>query len=827
MVKRYILGLFVLLLWASAWAVPAKRVRKTITLADGSRKEVVLVGDENVHFYLDSLNNAYTCDETGTFHSADLPTLESRWEERLAERNKHRLERAEARGMNVSPLSQREAGVRRRATWGAETNPVSGDKRGLVILVNFPDRELNDAHGPSYYEGYFNEVGFRRDGNHGSVHDYFYECSYGQFNLTFDIFGPVTVSKSYTYYGKNDSMGDDLYPAELLSEACRLANTQGVDFRQYDWDSDGEVDQVFVVYAGYGENNGAASNSIWPHECTLSEEAKYGDGEGPVWLDGVKIDTYALSCELDGRSGTTPVGIGTACHEFSHCMCLPDFYSPDGKYYGMDAWDLMDFGNYSGDNRGTSPVAYTSYERMYCGWLTPTVLSEPCFVTDMKSLYEAPEAYIIYNDANHKEYYMLENRQGEGFLASSPAKGMLVLHVYFDGELWAKNRVNTNATQHMTIIPADGKLTYMSGYADTWPGVTGNTALTDDTYPAATLYLHNTDGRKMMGKPIEHIQETGGRISFTFDGGMVLDTPLATNATGVRDDGFTARWDGVEKAEGYRVRLMAEDLEPLPYSLDDMTLIAEDFAQFNNGTDAHGSSDISSRLDDYTSRPGWKGDYLYTTPEDAVELGNVAMTGFLYTPKMTVESDIVTLVFTAHSTDYQDTRLQLILGEDYEGRVIEEVITETKPTRYVFTVKVKNKQLWWGLSSYMRCRVSDMRAYDAELTEEEINEDFTTLQRTQTSEVETAGTSYAFTNLSNLRRYSYSVCAVRDIVQSQWSNTINVHLPTEEETVLRDVNVNDKVNHYYTLDGRRIPALQRGVNIVRTLDGKVRKIVIP
>lgn len=39
----------------------------------------------------------------------------------------------------------------------------------------------------------------------------------------------------------------------MVAEACLWAHEQGFDFSKYDWDGDGEVDQVFVLYAGHGE----------------------------------------------------------------------------------------------------------------------------------------------------------------------------------------------------------------------------------------------------------------------------------------------------------------------------------------------------------------------------------------------------------------------------------------------------------------------------------------------------------------------------------------------------------------------------------------------
>lgn len=75
-------------------------------------------------------------------------------------------------------------------------------------------------------------------------------------------------------------------------------------------------------------------------------------------LDGVKINSYACSAEL---SNTGIDGIGTICHEFSHCLGYPDLYDTDYTgNFGMSSFDLMDYGGYNGD--GFCPAGYTAYE---------------------------------------------------------------------------------------------------------------------------------------------------------------------------------------------------------------------------------------------------------------------------------------------------------------------------------------------------------------------------------------------------------------------------------------------------------------------------------
>ena len=507
--KKILMGLMALTVSAAVMAVPAKRVKRTLTLADGSKVETVMMGDEFLHYFQDEMGNRYTDAQDGTFRPLSDATL-AEGNMRRAKANANRLSRA----------------AKRKATWGAQSNHVSGTKRGIVILVNFKDKLLK--HSRQEFDNYFNQVGYSNYGMNGSVHDYFYASSYGQLDLEFDVVGPYTVSNTMSYYGKNDANGEDMRPATMVSEAIRMAAADGVDYSQYDWDNDGEVDQVFVIYAGYGESQSYIDNTIWPHEYELSSAQYYGDGDGPIYLNGKTIDTYATSCELRGASGSLIDGIGTACHEFSHCMAIPDFYDSSGSSsnFGMDCWDLMDYGCYNGaTGRGESPWTYTSYERMYCGWLTPVVLSEGCNITDMQPLNTKPEAYIIYNEANHNEYYLLENRQLTGFDQYGYGHGMIVIHVDFDRNTWAMNTVNNTSTrQRMTIIAADNSLksssmgsSYVAG--DPFPGTKNKHELTNTSYPSAKLYNKNTDGSMLMNKPITDIQERNGLISFVFNGG--------------------------------------------------------------------------------------------------------------------------------------------------------------------------------------------------------------------------------------------------------------------------------------------------------------------
>ncbi len=469
-------------------AVVAKHgVVKTITLKDGTTVEATLTGDENVHYYR-TADGRCLQKVGGVYEYVSGDSLQGLWKQRLQAKNEVRGERA----------------VR------AQSTAYKGSKKGLVILVNFADLAFETEH--EEWEKYFNQEGYHTAGMMGSVHDYFYEQSYGAFDLTFDVLGPVTVSYDCEYYG----VDEDNVPY-MIKEACQMVDDE-VDFADYDWDEDGYVDQVYVVYAGYSEAQGASDDTIWPHEWGLSGNPRVGS----LTLDGVVIDTYACSSELHGngvRNTGIIDGIGTACHEFSHCLGLPDFYdtSAEGTNYGMDVWSLLDYGNYNGDSY--VPAAFTAYERNFSGWLDYTELSESTHVSDMPCITDKPCAYVIYNDAHTNEYYLLQNLQNTGFNSSAYGHGLLILHVDYNAIIWQANTVNNVAErQRMTIFAADNSYTSYGRNAsgDPFPGTSGNTSFTDETAPASTLYSANADGALFMSKPIENIAEEDGLISFDF-----------------------------------------------------------------------------------------------------------------------------------------------------------------------------------------------------------------------------------------------------------------------------------------------------------------------
>ena len=433
-----------------------------------------------------------------------------------------------------------------------------GSPKVPVVLVQFNDKSFTSASADQInetYNKYCNGDGVNEyfsDYSYGSVKEYFRDQSNGQFTPEFKVIGPVTLSKSYTYYGKNSGTRKDVNIQALYSEAIKLAQEQISDWTEFDNNGDNIIDMVFFVYAGEGENAYSKDSVelIWPKESPSGGT-----------INEVKYGCYA--CCNETYKGDID-GIGTFCHELSHALGLSDHYDYKAQDYGMESWDIMDYGNYM--NNGRRPVGYTGYEKDFMQWQSFVQLSpdKPQMVT-LKPLSDYGESYKITNPANKDEYYWLENRQNDswdynvGYSLGSINEfhhGMLICHVDYLQSAWTANNINYDSNhQRMTVIPAGGRLWPQyhigkEGYYDIYeyldnqatvpfPGALGIKLLADD---AAVVYQGGT-----MGQPIRDIEEIDGIITFKYCITEQLDAPVI-NTDYITE---TLNWNDVEGATEY------------------------------------------------------------------------------------------------------------------------------------------------------------------------------------------------------------------------------------------------------------------------------------
>ena len=498
--RKYLFCTLFLTASVIANAIPAYRGWQTRTQADGTTVEIRQMGDEYYHYMVNRDGQQVELNEaTGLYEVlGEAPTAEM-----------VQARRAQAR--------------QRRVQQDVGTTPYLAP-RGLIILANFSDVSFKEANSADVMDSLLCAVDCQVNNGYGSAAQYFKDQSNGLYQPQFDVFGPVTLSKKQSHYGANDNQGNDKYAADAVIEACKLADEQysDLDFTNYDWNGDGYVDFVYVIYAGKGEADGGSSSTIWPHNYniqTVIEYKGYGTyseySKADTKLDGKYLNNYAMSQELKGYTGSR-TGVGVFCHEFGHVIGLPDFYDTQygTNYYNSltpNEWDIMDGGGYNGDSH--CPPGYSVWEKYFMGWVTPENLgSEGARLTlypagtDQYNAYQINAAGTQQSAVKEGLNYYIECREKKGWDTCLPGAGMLIWKVNFSASAWMSNVPNNSANnpRYTLVIPSGTKIGASYGSKNVWPYGTKN----------------SWEG--VSGKPLKEITKDGNTINLIY-----IEEPVA------------------------------------------------------------------------------------------------------------------------------------------------------------------------------------------------------------------------------------------------------------------------------------------------------------
>lgn len=499
--KKIVSLIIVCVIAMMAYAVPARRGWQTRTQADGTTIEVQQFGDEYYHYFINREGKELR-EVDGQFQVVgEAPTPEVAKARRVAAKAK-RTRQATTAEFGYTPYLP---------------------PKGVVIMVNYSDKSFKSTTTKAVIDELCNStnctVNKYSGVNYGSIGQYFRDQSDGKYNLQLDVYGPVTLDHNYAYYGEDDGgEGNDKLSGDVIIEACKKMDSE-IDFSQYDWNNDGKVDFVYVVYAGKGQADGGDANTIWPHSFDIASSRYYGNctySETQCKFDGKLVHNYAMSNEL---SGSSLAGIGIICHEYGHVIGLPDHYDTDystnyDNSLTPNEWDVMDGGSYNGNIH--CPPNYNAWEKAFCGWYTPENLGNDGRLVEMKPI--GTEGYSAYQinstgkqqavTTNNSTNYYIECRQQQGWDKYLPAAGMLIWKVNYNKNMWANNTPNntSNGDPHFTlVIPSGTGIGESYGAKNAWP------------------YSTTNSWSGVSGKPLKDIKKSGNNISLVY-----IEEPLET-----------------------------------------------------------------------------------------------------------------------------------------------------------------------------------------------------------------------------------------------------------------------------------------------------------
>jgi M6 family metalloprotease-like protein len=302
-----------------------------------------------------------------------------------------------------------------------------------------------------------------------TMKNYYNEVSYGQFGMTVDMVGWVTLPHDYNYYlGQNNGYyneNGDAKMGELVKDALMAADAAGVDFSQYavpaqpgDFadlygnatsftTADGQtvdmvVPNLFIIHRGTGAEYSRDPSIIWSHKWDLLSAGYYGyyyqtgaepplDSLAYTVMDGVALNTYNIVPEVGqdisgyyvpGGRQPSPPYVGVFAHEFGHVLGLPDLYDYGYDSEGVGIYSLMAGGSYGRTIQdryysGNSPSHMEGWGKYYLGFADFTDITP----SDRQSIVlrpveQYPDIYRVHiPGSNGTEYFVLENRQQQGF----------------------------------------------------------------------------------------------------------------------------------------------------------------------------------------------------------------------------------------------------------------------------------------------------------------------------------------------------------------------------------------------------------------------------
>jgi immune inhibitor A len=301
-----------------------------------------------------------------------------------------------------------------------------------------------------------------------SVQKYFEDLSANQYHATGDVIGWLQVPHSTWWYGADKCPGnrsgmssgsgaDGGIPGagsnrSMVRDALDAVNAikgtiPGFSWKNYDKDGDGVIDRLWIVHAGYGEEDGTtllnrtdySEAANWSHSSSVSPLYPVGEG--------VSAGPYIMMPENGG--------IGVFAHEYAHNLGAMDLYAYGNGETSTGFWALQ-ADDWTGYPIGYQPPAPDPMHLDWWGWLKPKVISDP------SQVYEVTVGQASYFPGGDGVYrgVKIELPTGQAPLPVQPWQGS---NFWWGGKADQTNSMMTTAAP--IAIPAGGaELSFDAAY---------------------------------------------------------------------------------------------------------------------------------------------------------------------------------------------------------------------------------------------------------------------------------------------------------------------------------------------------------------------------
>jgi M6 family metalloprotease-like protein len=209
------------------------------------------------------------------------------------------------------------------------THPAIGNRRIAILLIDTASQRFtNDAATlQGHRDRWLNEIvnGVVTDGVARSSAHYYREVSYGNFDLTAEVFGPVNLTGNWDDYFDSDGVPNNTY-----FQACFSAGDNVINYNNFD--------TLLCVSQSVDRTDTTPGRMAWPY-------ASIG-GWGPFTTAEGSITRGVISMPNEWGVNDNREIHETFSHELGHNLGLTDQYKPvvpmgTTQVRNIGGWDIM------------------------------------------------------------------------------------------------------------------------------------------------------------------------------------------------------------------------------------------------------------------------------------------------------------------------------------------------------------------------------------------------------------------------------------------------------------------------------------------------------
>ena len=634
----------------------------------------------------------------------------------------------------------------------------------------------------------------------------------------------MVVNSSGTVQYQSSAMSSGTISASTLSSYFSTSNSSGISITGGVDANNGRYNLYISAQLGKNQGSykvvyvvtGSAGNTInaWT-EAFYSQFATSGSISGYTRTNG----TYAGTM-CDDMCGSKVIGVGAYCSRTTFPYNNGSSTGNVSEYYGTTTLnDIANFSSYGVDcngvqqpfitapghtivstlNRHSSPSSEEiSYRKSYSGtyeywgWMSGTSMATPV-AAGVVALYLQADPTL---DVDGVKDVIVNSAITDNYTSSHSA-------MFGHGKINALGGIeyilNQSSDPTITVTPetvdfegyVDG--TYTNTVTVTGRNLTGNITIAKSgsnvyTVSPTTItpaqaeagatvtitYKPTTTGNTNATLTLTSAGAESKTVAITGVASYEIVDPVATAATDVTSNSFTANWNACPHASSYTLRVM-----PKPEITTEL-LLTEGFSKFT----AEGTADIGSSLNTYMDNAGWTGSKLYTA-RGGIRLGTGSAKGTLTSPALdlTGSNGKVSIVFKAktYGTD-ANCNMSITCGSSSTTVTIPSS-TEAEYTQVLDCTAATNQKVSFATTANRkRVIITSIEIYSGDIT----------AGAKADGEMLFPGitdTHYTVTGLEPETTYIYDVKAVYGTQESNWSNKIEVTTleAPEEGTTLAEI----------------------------------------